>query len=260
MDIPTWGWVLIALAGLFTAPYWLGPILIHGSQKLSANPQFQTVAAESDLPPDVSEFFIDMREQFTRIGGFVPVVQLAQEGFVNNVRSYLELHRNAATGHSAIALAAYARMKTPEGVQWKLKSSYVQFSTAYTDEGATMTSNSKNAEVFAPIQGKKHFKFETGDVSKLYAAHHKLEAVYGRGRTRKTPPPDPAKYMSESMVKELTQQIGTGYLYREDDYFRPTWKGAVCMVYKSLPPLKGRLRAKELRESQQALDSAGTHG
>ena len=65
-----------------------------------------------------------------------------------------------------------------------------------------------------------------------------------------------AERAPRGMVKELTQQIGTGYLYREGDYFRPTWKGAICMVYKSLPPLKGSVRARELRESQRALEAA----
>ncbi|HYF48174.1 MAG TPA: hypothetical protein VEJ63_02135 [Planctomycetota bacterium] len=254
--IPWWGWVAIVLGALFTLPYWLGPVLIHGSHKMPVKPQFDSLPLEGEVPSEVSEYFSETGAEFEKLG-FRKVARLLQDTFMPNVKTFIDLWYHSQSGLGVISVAAYGTVKTPEGMKDTLQAKYVQFSASFTDDSAVMTSNSATAEVFAPVEGKRHFKFRTDDLSELFRNHQKLAAHFGRGKTPKDPPTDPAGYLSESMTKELRAQIGTGYLYEEGDYFWPTWKGAILVVYKSLPPFKGWLQASELSNSQKALQQAG---
>jgi hypothetical protein len=49
---------------------------------------------------------------------------------------------------------------------------------------------------------------------------------------------DPAAYLTAAMREELAGQVGTGYCRWDEagQTFRPTWKGAVLMTWKLLPP------------------------
>jgi hypothetical protein len=254
--IPWWGWVAIILGVVSTLPYWLGPLLIHGSHKMPVKPEFDSLPLEGEIPDEVAEYFAQTGAEFEKLG-FRKVARLLQDTFMPNVKTYIDLWYHSQRGLGVISIAAYGLVKTPEGMKETLQAKYVQFSTSFTDDGAVMTSNSPTTEVFAPVEGKHHFKFRTDDLAELFRNHQKLEAHFGRGKTRRDPPSDPAGYLSESMTKELKAQIGTGYLYEEAEFFRPTWKGAILMVYKSLPPFKGWLQASELKSSQKALELAG---
>jgi len=253
--IPWWGWVAIVLGALFTLPYWLGPFLIHGSHKMPVRPEFETLPLEGDVPSDAAEYFSRTGAKLEQLG-FTKTGRLAQDKFMPNVRTFVDLWLHSSSEIGAVIVAAYGVVKTAEGVQEQLKAQYVQFSSGFTDESAVMTSNSRAGEVFPPVPGKFHYKFRTDDIAELCQYHQKLDRAMARGKTRKPPPPDPAAHLTDSMNKELTAQTKTGYLYEEEGFFRPTWKGAFLMVYKSLPPLKGMVEQRELRESQRALSRA----
>jgi hypothetical protein len=77
------------------------------------------------------------------------------------------------------------------------------------------------------------------------------------GGTDVTPPDDgddPAAYLTAAMRRELTNQVATGY-YRWDEAgqaFRPTWKGALLMTWKLLPPFR-QVRESRMRRRSDRL-------
>jgi hypothetical protein len=144
------------------------------------------------------------------------------------------LMRDLKTGEEASVVA----LRGDDGRDQTL----IELTTQFAD-GRELNVNNFGLGVFAPAPGKitERFPGVTDPASLCRISRQLIRRHYGG--TDVTPPDDggdPAAYLTAAMRRELTNQVATGY-YRWDEAgeaFRPTWKGALLMTWKLLPPFR----------------------
>jgi hypothetical protein len=201
--------------------------------------------------------------------------QLAPDGFrllgwflladqVPGVKAVLAYLEEPKAEEAALLTALYGQ---PEPDTWRLQQAYLEFSSGFTDGVNVTTNNTTALGAFGAAPGKTLQPFPgERDPRQLYRLHRGLVRRFGSFAVRRARGGRPvAEFLSDGVVLEIERQIGTGYFLRDDDagVYRPTWKGAVLMAWKMLPPVAAvrwllvRWRAAALRRQAEADAAAG---
>ena len=246
--------ILAIVAGLFTLPYWLGPILVYATQRSSASPRFDPYnAARHVVPPTI---IVALRESETALvaAGFTKVGDFFQTGFMQNMSTRAGLFEKTSTRQQALIVGMYMNTEPT-----KLIAHYVEIMAKFTDGRTLLVNNSPMIPAYAPVAGKTLEQFPgVSDPRRLARLHEGLLA-----RDTKAPleeidrGPDAAAFLTQALIKEMEQQIPLGYLRREGDAYRPTVLGAALMTWTQLPPFTWVRRSRMRRRAEALIQSLG---
>lgn len=228
---------IIVVIGAIVIPFVLGPLVVRFTFKMPARPQFTPTTPES-MPSDALLFFKHNTEELEKLG-FVLVSDRIMTGFLKNLTSYIRLLINRSAGDAA--MCAYTESKVGQN---KKINRYVEFCTEFSSNREITTNNSSLQGSFKPVPEKKVLQFpRISDVHELYQIHSRETANFDRFAKKVLPPEgNEFEHLSSSMNRDLERQARLGYLYFESlsNTYRPTWKGAFMMTWKSI--VKGKKR------------------
>ncbi len=254
----TWGiWVSITLLLL---PYYLGPFLVHATQRASADPTFEPYDPALHRVPDSIGTGIREATESLRSIGFQQVGDVFQKGHTPGMATRVALLEKASTGQQAICVGMYI-----DAEHTKTIANHVEIGCSFSDERSVLVNNSAVIGVYGRVRGKIVERFPlVRDAARLALIHEKL-VEQARGETAIVPR-DISKtlpeYLAGMMRKEMEQQVPLGYLRLDTaaNAYRPTWKGAVLMCWKLLPPVSTIRLALSRRRSAALLARLGLTG
>lgn len=225
--------VLLAI-GL--APYWLGPLVVWLTQKFGARPSLEPFTpGRHVVPVDVAAAFRQTCDALAG-EGFRLVADLFQTGQVRYVSTRVALHENPATTELALAIAMFTAARPA-----RLVASYVELPTKFRDGRSVSVHNSPRLGSFTPPPSRVVVRLPiVRDPARLCRVKRAyLQRYYGAAeRVPFEHQSDPARFLSEAMVRELTEQVerGTWRLDKRAAAFRPTFTSALVMTWQLLPP------------------------
>jgi hypothetical protein len=250
--------VYILAAGLLVllAPYVVGPLLIHRTLKLAAEPRLIPFALDHpSLPREVARDFQTVTDQLRPVG-FEPVAAFALPEQTPKVRAILLLLANRQARDLALASANYA--EKPTGPPQRIF--YVEFVSRFRDGTVVHSNNSPQQGVFGPRPTHTAGRFSmVKEADRLYRLHQALVDRHPGGikvfRLDEEFAGDAQTTVATSLVEEMEAQLETGYLYLspEERAYRPTWKGACLMTWKLVWPVKAIRRLRQEREAARLL-------
>ena len=242
--------LIAAVLLLVGVPYVLGPVLVKLTLKQAARPQFKPLP-EGRLPEAIDSFFHDA-SRLLQLEGFEREARFAYRG-TKQLTNLLELYLDPQSGDRAIVVAMYAG--APDFRQ--LKSRHVEISARFADDTVFNTGNSAVLGSFGRVPSVHTHHFPAiEDPVRLLNIHraHKVSLGYVQ---RAEPPTGetPSEWMQASVLRELTRQLGTGYLRlsADADHYVPTWKGALLMTWKLCWPVKALRRLARHRANARLL-------
>ena len=239
---------LLAFLLVLTALMYLGgPILVRLLHVQPAHPEFVSVAADT-LPDEVVAFFAHTSRTLAP-EGFEPAVCLSQ--VQRAIGTVLQLYVNRDKGDLAMAAAMY---QIPSGHSApRLASAYVEFCTVFSDDCEVCTNNSSTANPLPAgrFPNKIVLQFAGArDLSDLYRVHSAAASHVRPGVKGILPDPGAEQSaLNDAFAKDLPrfEEIGYMYLDRSRDAYRPTWKGAYLMSWKSIWPGSAIAKARARR-------------
>ena len=254
----TWG-IGVSVA-LLLLPYYLGPVLVHATQRQSLQPTFEPYdPALHRAPESIATGILEASESLRSVG-FQHVGDVFQKGHTPGMVTRVVLLEKLSTGQQAICVGMYL-----DAEQTKTVANHVEIGCPFSGERSLLVNNSPVIGVYARVAGKTVEQFPAvRDAARLALIHEKLidrtrgDATIERRDTTKPVP----QYLSGMMVKEMEQQIPLGYLRldRAANAYRPTWKGAVLMCWKLLPPVSTIRQALVRRRAAALLAELGMAG
>lgn len=266
MNLPDWLsndllWIIPAVAAGFVAlPFVLGPPLIKITQKFTASPVVTQIAPEEfGLPRDVSDYF-DRVQTELRPAGFARRQCALVEGVVTGATAVLTMFDHQDGDDLAMASVIYGFTESKGERTVRVQTRYVEFQTEYADGSVLNVNNSTEENAFPPNPRQTLYQLpQLADVARLYAAHVKAKQELG-SRVRKPfpPPTERLRFVAKEMADVFARQQETGYLILgADDYYRPTWSGAIKMVWKLAWPVVSIRRYFRRRRAQRKLNEWG---
>jgi hypothetical protein len=272
MDISEfWGWYLLLLLGVLLLPHIMGPIRIHRTITHKVEPKLLPFPADHPgLPEEVEDHFQRVTEQLAKVG-FEVVQGIALPGNVPKVKALLMMFANRTTKDIAMATVMY--VDTPQAP--KLQTAHVDIGARFRDGTLVLTNNCARLGTFSKRPNAYTTQFpmvRTAD--RLFRLHSQLVEMHGSGekilRLDEEFHGDAVATLAKGMREEIEAQVANGcmYLSEQEGLFRLTWKGAILMTWKLLPPLKQirhallerkarRLLAELEGRTRPALDEAG---
>ncbi|HEU5261067.1 MAG TPA: DUF4253 domain-containing protein [Gemmatimonadales bacterium] len=247
------------LAALLS-PYWLGPIVVWLTQRPSARPLFQPFdPGRHTVPEDVAAA---MRQTCEALAteGFRVVADLFQTGQVTHVGVRVGLLENPATAELALAITVFSAARPA-----RIVASYVELPTKFRDGRSLSVNNSPRLGSFAPRPPRAVVQFlDVRDPARLCGIKRAYLGRHYRGVEVSSfeHQGDPARFLSEALTRELTEQVEAG-TWRRDDHagvFRPTFSGAWVMTWRLLPPFTRIRKARLRRRAAQILRDLDMEG
>jgi hypothetical protein len=262
--VQNWLWVVAGLAVLaILTPVLIGPIVVRRKLQQPARPVLEPIdPANGDLPGPVERFFEYVAralssEGFEVLGYFYVGRQVV------NVKALIAYLEKPTTQEGALAAVIY--LKIGEKL-YQITANRVEFFTRFLDDVSVATNNGRVIGIFGRVPGRTFVQFVgEDDLSRLYRLHRAMVDRFGsNSRPLVRGNADVAEYLCGTMVRELDDQVQTGYYFRdvEADLYCPTWKGAILMTWKLLWPIswirraRVHLRAARLRREAEAQLSA----
>jgi hypothetical protein len=248
-------WVAIGLM-----PYWLGPILVWLTQKVGAHPVFEVFSpGKHAVPADVAAAFRQTCDALVT-EGFHPVADLFQTSQVRHVSTRVALLENDATAELALAVAMFTAARPA-----RLVASYVELPTKLRGGRSVTVNNSARLGAFrrppSCIVVQLPDVRDPARLCRIKRAY--LQRHYGSAeRVPFDHQHDPARFLSEAMVRELTDQVDAG-AWRLDEKtgtFRPTFISAWRMTWQALPPFSLLRRRRVGRRAAAILNELGMDG
>ena len=242
---------------VFLLPYWLGPIVIWLNQRWSVHPPFEPFdATRHQLDEDVATAFRQTRDALVA-NGFTMMADLM---FTQpRLRTRVALLEDRATGDLALAVAVQSTAAA------RLASCYVELPVKFRDGRTVLVNNSPQAGAFDAPPRRIVLKFpDVRDPARL----HRVRDAYlerhfaGAERVAFDYQDDPARFLSDAMVRELAEQVEAGTWWRDDgaQVFRPTFGGAWLGTWRLLPPFVTVRRARIRRRAAALLKELGLEG
>lgn len=253
-------WGLGLGAALLLLPYYLGPFVVHATQRASAVPRFEPYDAALHRTPDSIGTAVREASESLIAAGFEHVSDVFQTGFMGKASTRLGLFEKTSTGQQAVCVGMYL-----DSEPTRIVANHVELLASFSDGRTLLVNNSGVFGAHAGVPGKTVEQFPTvRDPARLAAIHERLiERARGdtslvlRDRSQEIP-----AYLSGLMIREMEQQIPLGYLRldRSANAYRPTWRGAALMCWKLLPPVSTLRRARTRRREEQLLAELGIAG
>jgi hypothetical protein len=249
-----WQTSLCVIGGLVALPYVLGPIVVWMTVKTQANPVFEQIRTQEELPPAVSEIFESSISSLTPIG-FQATDFLYQKGMSTHVTTYLAVFRNQIAEEVAMAVAMFAEVKTPTGSESTIQTQYVEFSTEYEDGTMLDTSTNLQCGPFKVPANKHILRVMVSDAAEVFGIHQALQKHLATGKRKRVPPADSVALLLQGIRKEMEQAVADGYQYYNAaaDSYCPTLTGAWIMTWKLLPPFSSIRQAADRRRCDALL-------
>jgi len=239
-------WLVILLI-----PYWLGPIIVWLTQKAGARPVFEPFTPGRHLvPEDVAASFRQTCDGLTT-EGFRVVAELFQTGQMRHVSTRIALLEHPETAELALAVAMFTAARPA-----RLVASYAELPTKFRDGRTVSVHNSPLLGSFTPPSRVVVRLPIVRDPARLVRVTRAYLDRYYRGveRVPFEHRDDPARFLGDAMVRELTEQVEAGRWRRDDRaaVFRPKFTSAWVMTWQALPPLS-MLRRRRLRRRASAI-------
>jgi hypothetical protein len=240
LGLPVWGRLLL----LVTMPAWLGPIVIRFRQTQPRSAEF--VPTSSGGPAAVRASFDATRDALAS-RAFVEVGRLQQTNSAMAMAGFVQLleHPNS--------YAVCSRLVIADPASDELRANLVVFVTERTVGPALVTSNAATIVPFPPNPRFDTVWFpDVRDPAKLYALHGARVSQPGAGVARRTTvASDPVDYQRrlETASKEHMVRCGYWWLDADTQVYRPTWKGAILMALRLLPPCRQLIRWQRTRRA-----------
>ena len=240
-------WLVILLI-----PYWLGPIIVWLTQKAGARPVFEPFApGRHVVPEDVAASFRQTCDALAT-EGFRVAADLFQTGQMRHVSTRVALLDHAETTELALAVATFTAARPA-----RLVASYAELPTKFRDGRTVSVHNSPLLGSFTPPPSRVVVRLPiVRDPARLCRVKRAYLDRHYRGLER-VPferQNDPARFLADAMVRELTEQVEAGRWRRDDRaaVFRPTFRSAWVMTWQALPPFS-MLRRRRLRRCASAI-------
>ena len=248
---------LLLTVALVLAPFWLGPIVIYATQRQNASPSFEAFDPQRHTLPDSIAVAAGESETALLASGFTKVGDYFQSGFMQNMTARVSLFERRASRQQAMVAGLYMN-----GEPARLIAHYVEVHAKFTDGRTLLVNNSPMLGSYAPVPGKTVHQFpDVRDPRRLVRLHERLIGEMGGPNDvneieRDT---DGATYLAAAIVRELDQQVPTGYLRldRVANAYRPTIKGALLMTWAQVPPISTIRMNRVRRRAAQLVESLG---
>ena len=207
----------------------LGPVLVHSRLKHSVNPDFR-ICNFQDMPRKAAVFISQKSESFRKEG--FDLINYISWSSQEEQSMYFALMVNRNTKDMGIAVFAISgRDKSLIQVQ------YIEYSTEFEDSTEIVTNNNPQPAVFHMFD-KKIFRFpHIKNSHHLYVLHRKLLEQHTDMEPVLPSPGTETETVRQTIIKDFNRQKDAGYYYQKEDFFYPTWKGAVFMSWKLIWPV-----------------------
>ncbi len=196
-------WLVILLI-----PYWLGPIIVWLTQKAGARPVFEPFApGRHVVPEDVAASFRQTCDALAT-EGFRVAADLFQTGQMRHVSTRVALLDHAETTELALAVATFTAARPA-----RLVASYAELPTKFRDGRTVSVHNSPLLGSFTPPPSRVVVRLPiVRDPARLCRVKRAYLDRHYRGLER-VPfehQDDPARFLADAMVRELTEQVEAG--------------------------------------------------
>ena len=254
VEVSRGSYALLVLAVVVLLPYVLGPLLIRFMHRQSAQPQLAPKRPE-DLPRPATLFIVEATNALTT-EGFAqwPIFAFGSE----TAMLFLKYFVNRATGDAAMAVVVQAGV----GDIKRIADKHVTFSTKLVDEFEIRTTNTGTIGVMPPVPGRDVLQLlNVRDPLRLHQIHVARVRRLSQGRSPVLPSEgQEIATVTAEISQDLTRQVAVGYFYLDakSQSYRPTWKGAVLMTWKSAWPVKQIRRQRLMRRANEALRRIGS--
>jgi len=241
LGLPLWGRLLFVV----TMPAWLGPIVVRFRQTQPRSAEFALIPLDgSGSPADVDTSFDGTRNALAS-RGFVEVGRLRQTNGNKALGGFVQLLEHPETH------AVCSRLMIADLASGHIRADVLVFVTERTIGPLIVTSNS---QTIAPLPRNPRLDTvwfpDVRDPTRLSSLHDARVLTPGVGIPRRTTvASDPVDYQRrlETAAKEHMVRSGYWRLDESDRVYRPTWKGAILMTLRSLPPWRQLIRWQRMR-------------
>ena len=248
-------WLVILLI-----PYWLGPIIVWLTQKVGARPVFEPFApGRHVVPEDVAASFRQTCDALAT-EGFRVAADLFQTGQMRHVSTRVALLEHPETMELALAIAAFTAARPG-----RLVASYAELPTKFRDGRTVSVHNSPFLGSFTSPPSRVVVRLPiVRDPARLCRVKRAYLDRHYRGLER-VPfehQDDPARFLADAMVRELTEQVEAGRWRRDDRaaVFRPTFTSAWVLTWQALPPFSMLRRRRSRRRASAILEQLNMAG
>ncbi len=240
LGLPLWARLLL----LVTMPAWLGPIVIRFRQTQPRSAEF--APAGSGTPAAVLASFDATRDALAS-HAFAEVGRLQQTNSSKGMAGFVQLLEQPTSS------AVCSRLVIADPASGDLRADLVVFLTERT---AGLTLVTSNSTIIAPFPPNPRFDTvwfpDVRDPAALYALHEARVAQPGAGVSRRTTVAShPVDYQRRLETVSKDHMVRCGYWWLDEDHrvYRPTWKGAILMAWRSLPPWRQLIRWQRTRRA-----------
>lgn len=228
--------ILIGVVLLMLAPYALLPLVIRGTCKITAEPDFN-ICDPDTLEPRTRDFIHDTIERLNALGFEVKSILHCPQA-TQNVRNYLAVMANPATK----TLGFVTVIESVQSNQSQIRTQYVEFVNKFADETNVCTLNSSVLGSFplAPKQTKIQVPHLT-DEKRLLQLHLSQTEKIGVGKTASYPDCiDGPTFVADEVRTQYERCAKSGILERREGSasFSPTLWGAYLMTWGQMWPIK----------------------
>lgn len=232
-------------------PFWIGPFIVHATQKMQAHPTIEPAVLE-DFPEESQIFFTKNFPLLQQLD-FQSVAFFKIPDLLPNLKNLVALWINRKTQELAILTDVHIRNEKMDLHQF-----YIEFCTTFTNHSEISTNNTQElVEHYHP--NKEVFIFpQLENPIQLYSVHQHLVQKYRS--TRQTCVPLAGQEMEEfrnNLVEDLGYLPSKGYWAydAENDIYRITWKGAFLLTWRLAWPVGAIRKWSQRQEAKRLLKS-----
>jgi hypothetical protein len=232
LGLPWWG----RLALLVTMPGWLGPIVVRLRHTQPRAAQFMTLTSDDpSVPGAIRAAFESTRAALTG-DGFSEVARLQQVPLASGLLGYVQLLEHPQT------FDVCARLFVARPGSRQAAADQCAFVTERAGGRALATSNTRTAAPWPDNPAFDRAVFaDVRDPVQLLRLHRARLAIEPRDAIRRTTvASNPAAYQARVEQVAKDHMVGCGYWWFDEaaQVYRPTWRGAVLMCWRLLPPAR----------------------
>jgi hypothetical protein len=249
--------VWTALAALVLLLPVTGPVILKLGHWYSPDPQVELINSLIDETPNEFVNAVRRVDRPMEALGFRLAGDLRVSNVVPGATTFVTLFANVkerqiAQVVTATAVSAHVRKTV----------TLLAFTTEFNDKTRLTTSNSSHLVVVPLLrlrEGSQSFP-RIKNPQRLLEIHQASVARFGADAARVAPSiDDPAEFLRRSMRADTDTFLETGYYYEDPKYgiYRPTWRGACLMAWKSLWPVKPLRQLMRNRRAAELLRELG---
>ena len=251
------GWARLTL--LVTMPAWLGPMVVRFRHTQPRAARFTPLAADDPSTPAAIGTVFESTRAALAGHGFTEIARLRQAPSASGLLGYVQLLEHPRT------FDVCSRLLVARPGSGGAAADQCAFLTERAAGPAVATSNMRTAAPWPDNPAFDRAVFaDVRDPAALLRLHRaRLAAGSSESVRRTTVASSPAAYQSRIEQVARDHMVRCGY-WRFDDaaqVYRPTWKGAILMCWRLLPPARQILRSRRARSAaalRARLERAGS--